>query len=531
VILDIFSRSRAHARWGKYGAVCLASLTLSIFFAAFSSSVSLGQVEAWAASGRVGETGVAENYADLKALYDRKRYQQVVEGGKKLLTRMNKGDVDYTRVTVLLSLAALKYQPPLIVAGLARDAYESGHGQETVPASNYGLLEIVVGDRELAEQLLQKVLQSAPDDFLSHLGLAELFAMDPKHDMASVTSEMARAEAADNTFGLSPGDKWLLIGDDYLILDDPAKALTAYLMAEKHSNPDLSARITQSIYRAALACGQLDLAKKRLDAALAAGAVSSEAYVLTAAKLCPPTDQGKALAKRVYDGAVAKTGDSDVMYKLGRAFGKGGQDHYALLCFKEALKLCPDDDKYMVAYAAQLAKSGDNVLARRQLAILAKRFKLQEPTLQHALTQGLALAGLNLLDDYNSDWASAVKQALGGKPRPVYKTAYAQLLNIKCTCRLLAMQQTLRTQPGVIFGYIPNDKLAVAALIYDSKIGHPELVWAKISKEAKIVPLAKEETLRDFSQLVQVALDYSEAQYHPLKPSFSFNPLPMRQME
>jgi len=506
-----------------------------------------------------GARAASSEDAPLKALFDSKRYSQVMDLGEKVLARQKKGDADWLYTKVMMTAAATKCQPLLNSTELARQAYEANPSNPVV-IDNYAALQMLSGDKELAGKLFQKGIQLAADDFYSYVGLAQVYAQDPKYGTSAALAQLARAEAAVKVSGASAlalstspsvslnlnlSQKWLLIGDQYLIMNEPKLALAAYLKAEAtlagtnaadgqdaagHAErSNLSGLIDQSIYRAALGCDRIDLALKKRDAALASPAVMPEVLVLTAARLCPQTPAGEALAKQVYEKALASAGgDNEFLYRLGRAFGNGGQDKYARLCLEKSLVNNSSEGKYVVAYAAQLAKAQDNVSARRQLADLAKRYKLDEPTPQRSLAHGLARAGMAMLKEYDSDWASTARAVVRGSAKPTYKTAYATLLKIKCHCRFLSMQYTMRAQPGVVFAFIPDDKTPVAFLIYDGRTTSPAQVWDKIKNEATVVPLAKSESMRDFPQLVQVALDYSEAPYRPLKPYYNFNPLPLR---
>jgi tetratricopeptide (TPR) repeat protein len=494
----------------------------------------------------VSNTPPARDYADVKALYEAHRYQSAVEAGKKLLAGMKKGEANYISLLVLVSLAALKCEPLWNASALVREASERDQGKSLVPLSNYGLLQIVVGDYDLAAKLLTQALQIDPADFLSHLGLAQDYALDPKHTVAEAMSEMAKAEAANNCFGLDQGTKWLLIGDSYLVLNEPARALAAFQKAEQNMAKPLPAganaaqikeakanqtKLAQSVCQAAISAGQLDLAGKKLDQAFAADEVPPDLFVLAAAKLCPVNPAGEARAKQIYNEAFLKATNSYLFYRLGRAFGTAGQDRYSRLCYEQARKMSPDDDRCIVAYAGQLARDGYNVMARKQLNIVANRFKLEEPTVQHFLTQGLTLAGQRLLDQADSDWASALRHSLGGHSTLVYKTAYARLSNIKCHCHLAAMQYKMRTQPGVVFSFIPEDKQPLAIIMYDPKLATPAPIWDKIKGEATVEPLPREESLNEFAPLVELALNYVEGTYHPAKPIFSFAPPPLRLMQ
>jgi len=515
VNLDFFSWSRAAAPASPRPVALV--VVLAMMFAQsidFSNGNSSGRALAASAGG-------------LKTLYDLKRYSQVVENGEKVLTGLKKGDGDWLYTKVLMTAASTKCQPLLNSTELARQAYEADPANVVV-VDNYAALQLLGGDKELAGKLFQKGIQLAADDFYGHLGLAEVYAQDPAHGAAAALAELAKAEAASGTGSLSLSEKWLLIGDRYLLLNEPKMALAAYLKAEDNNKREAD-RVNQSVFRAALICGRMDLVSRRREAALGGASVMPEIYILSAAKLCPANAEGEALARRIYEKALAASGgDNEYLYKLGRAFGTGGQNEFGLLCLKKAAQNAQGEGKYVVAYAGQLARSGDNVEARRQLAELAKRYKLDEPTPQRSLAQGLARAGLALLKEYDSDWASTLRTAVRGSNRPVYKTAYATLLKIKCHCRFLSMQYTMRAQPGVVFAFIPDDKTPVAFLIYDSKTTSPAKVWDKIKNEATVEPLGKSETMSDFPQLVQVALDYAEAPYRPVKPYYEFNPLPMR---
>ncbi|MBS1999603.1 MAG: hypothetical protein JSS86_24930 [Cyanobacteria bacterium SZAS LIN-2] len=471
----------------------------------------------------------AAEQSQLGKLYAGHQYSKVMEVGEKILAAQKKGSPEWLATKVLMTAASVKCQPLLNCSNLAREAYEACP-TNPIAVDNYAALQYQVGDRELAGKLFEKGVQLSARDFLPHVGLSEVYSMDARVGLTAAIAQLGLAEAATETGGMSQAEKWLLIGDHYYVLNSFKLALAAYLHADRA--PDraaLEGRINQSVYRSALKNNQIDLAQKLRDAVLLGPAVAASTYVLTAEKLCANTAQGEALSGVVYERALQAPGtDGEFFYHLGRAFAASGQGKYAKLSFEKALQASPAEGKYVVAYAAELAREQDNVRARRQLTELAKRYRLDEPTPTRSLAQGLARAGLALLKEYDSDWASTARQVVRGQSLPAYKTAYARLDKIKCHCRFLSMQYTLRAQPGVVFAYIPDDKVPVAFLIYDSKSSTPAAVWDKIKDEATITPLPKEESLRDFPHVVQVALDYAEAPYRPLKPYYEFNPLPLR---
>jgi tetratricopeptide (TPR) repeat protein len=275
--------------------------------------------------------------------------------------------------------------------------------------------------------------------------------------------------------------------------------------------------------------GDERLAKERLAAALATPNLPLEVYTLSATRLSSVGAGGGGLAKRLYEKALSENdSDNDLFYALGRAFGDAGDDAYALRCLGRAHEKEPEDSKFALAFAAQLARGGEKAAAARQLTAIVARARSQEPTPQRKMAQALAGAGLSLLPQYQKDWALTLKASLGGQSLPIFKTAYAGLFSIKCHCRLLTMQYTLHSQPGVVFSFIPDDKEPVAFIIYDSKTTSPGQVWQSLHDEAKAAPLVRSENLSDFYTLVKTALDYAEAPYRPEHPYYVFNTLPLR---
>ncbi|MBU6450480.1 MAG: hypothetical protein KGS72_01785 [Cyanobacteria bacterium REEB67] len=488
----------------------------------------------------------ASSLNSLSAAYEQKHFAAVVKQGGDVLAGIKadvpRADADYLRV--LVSLAAFKSQSLLTSAALFRQAYEACPG--AVTAANYGAVEMLVGDRQLARTLFNKALDYAPSDFCAHLGLAELAALEPKSAPAGADVELARAAAA---LGLDESAPlWSALADHYLLLKEPVAALSAYARAEKcltaksagaagtkaidnqtTGDADLEKHLKQAIFRAALLAGNDALAGERLDAALATSNLPLEAYSLCASRLCRPDAAGDRLARRLYDKALAENGhDNDLFYALGRAFGEAGQDNFARLCLDRVHEREPEDSKFALACAAQLARGGHGSAAAKILSALVARAKSQEPTPQRKMAQALARAGLRLLPQYQKDWAAALKSTLAQPERPNFKTAFAALSAIKCHCRLLTMQYTLHDQPGVAFSYIPDDKEPVAFIIYDGKATEPLKVWRSLKDEAKAIPLGRSENLGDFYHLVKAALDYAEAPYRPEHPYYLFNTLPLR---
>jgi len=517
VNLDIFGRSAEKIK----GLLAVsAALALSLLSITFEQNAACAD---W-----------ANDTASIKSLYDQQRYGESLAEGRALLTNMKTTDTDFARIESLVTMAAIRSVPLNQAAKLARQAY-TNFPNNPIIISNLASVEMLVGDHQLTGELFEKALQLAPGDFLSHVGLAETRALDPKFGAPAALPELAKAESASENFGLDAGERWLIIGNAYKVLNEPAKSLAAYLQAEKFcplardNDKHLHRRIEQAIFRAALLSGDLEQAKKRLSEILADPTVPGETIVLTVAKLTPPGEGGKQFARQIYAKAGPATAASGYMrYLLARAYNAAGQDDMALDCFASSTRLDPRNSKALVAYAAQLAKVGRYVAARQKLVEVVQRENYAEPTPQSSLVQGLAWAGLAMLRAYDSNWASGVKNLVRSQSLPDLKTAYANLSNLRCYCRLLSMQHTLRVQPGVIFVCIPDDKSPVGLIVYDSKKTKPAFIWDKIKDEATVAPLAKTETISDFYRLVQLALDYAEAEYKPVHSYFNFDALPLR---
>jgi hypothetical protein len=480
------------------------------------------------------------DYASLHKLFEGKQYKDVLAGADKLMATTAKSGSDYARLCALAAASAQKCQSLASVLAYAKAGYGAAP-DNAVCATNYGAVEMVVGDRQLASQLFTKAIAEDDRDFDAHLGLSEVLALDPAQGTLKASEQLTKAQS----LAVTPA-QWLSLGDHYLAFNEPLAALSTYNSAEAalaavnddDEKKDLTGRLNLATYRAALEADKASLAEQRLSAALAVPTWRSDLYTLTIAKLCNGGNvavekegqtAASALGQKIYDRALAQAGDNDeLFYSMGRAFDKVGLKNLAKLSLTRAHQQDPGDGKFAVALAGFLSETNQNVAAQNLLSGMAAKIKASEPTAEKQMALGLSRAGIAMLTRFQNDWALTVRNTWRSRPVPLYKTAYADLQNIKCHCRLLTMQQTLRQQPGVIYAYIPDEKTPVAFLIYDSKVVQPAKVWQSLGTEASAKMLDRSENFTSFSQLVQSALDYAEAPYKPQTPYYVFNPMPLR---
>lgn len=76
----------------------------------------------------------------------------------------------------------------------ARERFEA-EPKNPDAAYNFAVYQLMIGDRQYAQQIFTKAVDLKADEFLSHLGLAQTKANDPAGSVKNAQVELARAEA------------------------------------------------------------------------------------------------------------------------------------------------------------------------------------------------------------------------------------------------------------------------------------------------------------------------------------------------
>jgi len=401
----------------------------------------------------------------------------------------------------------------------ARERFEA-EPKNPEAAYNFAVYQLMIGDRQYAQQIFTKAVDLKADDFLSHLGLAQTKANDPAAGVKTAQVELARAEAlalsASGSAQFRAGQLDRL-GKTYLAIDDPGKALAlyqkAYLLQPK------SRQILQMLVRSALVAKNLKVAGGHLKA-LMAGSVNERQLLLAMATNCPALASNGGLAtgkleRFILEQMKANYGaDADLFYALGRNFEAAKCFASASQCYSAAFALAPEEGQYVLAHCARLVVEGQRQAALGVLKAMASRALPLEPT-----PRRLAMAGMI---------AAGVKELNGGAH--VYKSKVMETSHLACNCKLTAYNYVLRRLPGVVYARITGGKGPYNLLVYDPAVTSAEKAWAKLGRDVtyKIVP-GPARSIVDFPALVQTALTnydmapilerkYYEFEALPLKP-------------
>ena len=401
----------------------------------------------------------------------------------------------------------------------ARERFEA-EPKNPEAAYNFAVYQLMIGDRQYAQQIFTKAVDLKADDFLSHLGLAQTKANDPAAGVKTAQVELARAEAlalsASGSAQFRAGQLDRL-GKTYLAIDDPGKALAlyqkAYLLQPK------SRQILQMLVRSALVAKNLKVAGAHLKA-LMAGSVNERQLLLAMATNCPALASNGGLAtgkleRFILEQMKANYGaDADLFYALGRNFEAAKCFSSASQCYSTAVALAPAEGQFVLAHCARLVAEGKRQAALGVLKAMASQALPLEPT-----PRRLAMAGMI---------AAGVKELSGGAH--LYKSKVMETTHLACKCKITAYNYVLRRLPGVVYARITGGKGPYNLLVYDPAITVAEKAWAKLGRDVtyKIVP-GPARTIVDFPALVQTALTnydmapilerkYYEFEALPLKP-------------
>lgn len=416
----------------------------------------------------------------------------------------------------------------------ARERFEA-EPKNAEAAYNFAAYQSLVGDRQYAQQIFTQAIALKPDDFLSHLGLAQMNANDPARGAKGALVELARAEALalaapvsttidsqrlpKASLALSRSGQLELLGKTYLAIDYPDRAWPLFQKAyalQPNSRP-----ILQMLVRSALAAKNIKLAIAHLKA-LTAGAVTERQLLLDMAAAYPLISAqaafmslGKSakLDQFIFDQAQANFGtDAELFYGLGRNFEASKCLSMASKCYSTAVALAPEEGQYVLAHCARLVLEGKRQAALVELNAVASKLQEQEPSPRRAAVAGTIAAGLKLLN--------------GGLRS--YKTSLMDFSHLSCNCKIAAFNYLLRHLPGVVYARIAEGKGPHNLVIYDPAVASPEKIWAKLGRDVtyKIVPGLSRKIV-DFPTLVETALANYEMQPDLERKYYEFQPLPI----
>lgn len=400
----------------------------------------------------------------------------------------------------------------------ARERFEA-EPKNPEAAYNFAVYQLMIGDRQYAQQIFTKAVELKADDFLSRLGLAQTKANDPEGSVKSAQVELDRAQAlalsASGSAQFRAGQLDRL-GKTYLAIDEPAKALVLYQKAYL-LQPE-SRSILQMLVRSALAAKNLKVAGAHLKV-LMAGSVNERQLLLAMATNCPALAASGKLAtskleRFIFDQMKTNYGaDADLFYALGRNFEAARCLSMASRCYSTAVALAPEEGQFVLAYCARLVAEGKRQAAQGVLKVVASQSLPQEPT-----PRRLAMAGMI---------AAGVKELSGGAH--LYKSKSMETTHLACSCKITAYNYVLRRLPGVVYARITGGKGPHNLLVYDPAITSAEKAWAKLGRDVtyKIVP-GPSRTIADFPALVQAALTNYDMAPILERKYYEFEPLPLK---
>jgi len=400
----------------------------------------------------------------------------------------------------------------------ARERFEA-EPKNPEAAYNFAVYQLMIGDRQYAEQIFTKAVELKADDFLSRLGLAQTKANDPAGSVKTAQIELARAQAlalsASGSAQFRAGQLDRL-GKTYLAIDEPEKALVLYQKAYL-LQPE-SRQILQMLVRSALAAKNLKVSGAHLKV-LMAGSVNERQLLLAMATNCSALATSEKLAtskleRFIFDQMKANYGaDADLFYALGRNFEAAKCFSSASKCYSTAVALAPEEGQFVLAYCARLVVEGKRQAALGVLKAMASQALPLEPT-----PRRLAMAGMI---------AAGVKELSGGAH--LYKSKVMETTHLACKCKITAYNYVLRRLHGVVYARITGGKGPYNLLVYDPAVTSAEKAWAKLGRDVtyKIVP-GPAGTIADFPALVQAALtNYDMAPIQERK-YYEFEALPLR---
>lgn len=412
------------------------------------------------------------------------------------------------RVSVVRSVLLDKTKPLIYPLAEARAAVRL-NPKSALALTNLAVLLQRNGERADAIEKYRAATLLEPANWKAHLGLAQCLAVDGVDGRAIADRELKAA------FG-SPDDsaeKWSALGSTFLVLSEYARAQDCYSRALRARPGDYFLRA--GLAKACLLNGEGGEAQKLFEEVVTGSLNDPELALLYArSKFVGEAD----FAKIADLGEHNFIGDNVFFYHLGRAADSRGwlelgKRAYA---YSAANTVAPA--------AAALALIGNRSAAGKDDEARAVFEKYTAPQVSGAASS--AAPPRTSKDPFALPLA-AVGPLLTDSGDSSLKIVHAVFRNIKCGCRRPVLELKLRSQPGVLFACLQDEKNPPACFIYDAKVANAAAIIDKTRREEDQVDVISEEPVKSVTELVQLIQKATDQPDKHLFSIWTFQPAAM----
>lgn len=463
----------------------------------------------------------------------------------------------------------------------------------SVALTNYACLQFLYGDRNVAKSYFEKALAVDPGDWRARLGLGQCLAFQysltvkdrgvnySARPIQEALAQFARAQDG-AVAGLRIEEKWLALGDSYLVVHSYDRALSCYRKALAASFPagypyvERDERMIKTrLVRAALLAGDSAAAAAFVSELLSARLADRDTLDLLIEVYLPALVQPE-LTKSQSAAVSGASGQSAVestflalftrlnedfphegyyFYKLGRAVercnallrnedekinsqaGRSGVERKSLKELSQSAYrrgVAEGDFEAALALTRLLSLAGAHVEASRVMREALQWTLRSEPAASRVFDRRLAETILLLNIEHSGDLAFALKKALVGVPGVKLRVSRARLLDWHCACKIASTHYVLAMSKSVLFAFLEPSHNGRGTIVYfpgdasnSSPGGGHKDIWQRVAKEVS-VSVYEDREINTLAELVEIVLDCRDAKFEPITNYLHFEAPPLQ---
>jgi tetratricopeptide (TPR) repeat protein len=401
-------------------------------------------------------------------------------------------------------------RPPLLNAlASAKEAAKLAVGDACIQ-TNYGILLEKNGQRAEAVERFKKAEALGSKDYRPRVGIAQCLGVDGADGLTIAANELQAAIP----LGEDSVDKWMAIGQTYLVLRQNAQASACFTKALKLDGQNYGLKVLR--IKSALAEHDVATVKALVPDVL--GDKLSDRDVLLGLSLLPDNDFAPELKRRL-SGIAERNyfGQGEFFYQLGRNFEVNKHLDMAFDAYQTALRYSPGECQYIVSEIGNRLAAGRDGEAVTIWGQSSAERKKSPPTSSIPLDRSIFAHVFNSIGE--------LLQASD----PGIHMVQAKFKNIKCGCRLPVIKTKMVAQPGVVFANLEDakEKDYPCTLVYDVKKNSADNIFKHVRQADDIIEVIADSPVQSIPELVhliQIASDKPDKHVFSL---WSFTPPPM----
>lgn len=446
------------------------------------------------------------------------------------------------------------------------------NSESSLALTNYAALQFRYGDRDIARTYFEKALAIDSQDWRSRLGLGQCLAFNysltvkerginyQARPIQEAVLQLAQAEGGPLS-GLRAEEKWLAIGDGYIVLHCYQKALSCYQKAlasgfpDGYPNVERERRLIKTkLVKAALLAGDCRSAAPYVSELLTERLSDRDTLELIIDVYLSASHEktGSDLERSLYQSLMMRLSsdfphDGYYFYKLGRAVERTNRQiepqeseagrsndqrkslvELALLAYRRGFS--EGDFSAALALSRLLVLAGSNVEASSVMREAYQWALRSEPAASKIFDRRLAETFLTMNKERTGDLAFALKNTLVGVPKVKVRVSRARLLDWHCACKISSTHYVLAMSKSVIFAFLEPSHNGRGTIIYlpgVGKFGDQRDIWQRVAKEVSVKVLEDKE-IDSLSELIEIVLDCRDAKYEPIANSLQFEAPPLQ---